>query len=548
MKRTIKNILLLASGSASLLFSSCYKDLGNYAYKDVNKVVIDTFPSSIFVYQFDTLRLTPKISATLDSSILNDTARFAYQWTIGGNGSSYVKGTILSYDRNLNARVTNAVGSYGLYFEMTDKKTGQVFTRYTSQLVIGSSTYEGWMVLCDVDGNTRLDMVNFVNGNTRFTRDILSLSPDLPKPLKGPRYIAYYATGRPNAAPPPYHNPAVSLVDREWIYLCTDKGSWKLRNDYLYTSGAWYTSKEFISRPDSATFLPGFVGANEGAASSDYVYVYDNKGNFYERDPYQWYVTNMNKVSGEGNFRAAPFLGRNYGMAFFYNSVLFDMDKKRFLLSTPGSSTCNIIPNPDSPLFDFSNTGMDLRWMRSVPGLDLTFAIMKDAAGDTWLLTFDVRSSVTQDRKVKLTGTDISKAEHFTVDKNYGTIYYSVGSKVYAMNKDFPGVCYQVLDAGNKKISWLDQHLFTVNKGYGPSRGGYVNGYTYNNPQGSGSLDNYPGSWLGVATYDPAQPTASNGTLTFYSPQDFLSQHAALVKKQEYSGFGKIVSVSYRER
>jgi hypothetical protein len=51
--------------------------------------------------------------------------------------------------------------------------------------------------------------------------------------------------------------------------------------------------------------------------------------------------------------------------------------------------------------------------------------------------------------------------------------------------------------------------------------------------------------WLSVGYYDPSGTEGSNGTLEQYSVVD---AHDPLVLQRSWTGFGKITSISYRER
>ncbi|RFS19318.1 hypothetical protein DVR12_24105 [Chitinophaga silvatica] len=541
--KSINKILYAGLCFTGLLSSGCYKDLGNYNYKEVNNFIIDSFPPSLFVYQFDTLKINPKIAGTLEQANYDDTARFKYRWVLGtANTSTSYPGTIIGTSRVLNARITPSPGPYGLYFEMTDKKTGQIFMQRNTNLTIGSSTYEGWILFSDVKGNAQLDMINYINGETMITRDILSQSPEIPKPLKGPRKVAYINSGTLNAIPPPYHAKSYGNIDKEWIYITTDQGGWKLRNDYFFTQGAWNNVKELVSSVrDSAGFKPLYHGNGESNNSIQDVYMVDENNDIYERNPFRYYVLPINRVLSEGAFRAAPFIGRAYTYSWQHNTVFYDIDRKRFLRSYPESGYCTQIPTTQGiQLFDFNQVGMDMVFMRSMDEINLTYALMKDASNTYWLLTFDARNEVTQNVKIKVTSPEIDKAKFFTIDKTTGVFYYATDSKVYAINKDFPNTYYQVLDVGNRKISWMDEHQFS--KGYYSYNGdiNYVRNTTNREP--------FIANWIGVATYDPGNLEYGTGNITFYYAKDYLTAQSSFVKKDEYKGFGKIVSVSYRER
>ena len=74
MKKFILCLMLLPA-----LFTSCYKDEGNYDYKELNEITVDTVgvKTSFVIDQYDSLVIEPKITFSL--SALPETA-LSYRW------------------------------------------------------------------------------------------------------------------------------------------------------------------------------------------------------------------------------------------------------------------------------------------------------------------------------------------------------------------------------------------------------------------------------------------------------------------------------------
>ena len=74
MKKFILCLMLLPA-----LFTSCYKDEGNYDYKELNEITVDTVgvKTSFVIDQYDSLVIEPKINFSL--SALPETA-LSYRW------------------------------------------------------------------------------------------------------------------------------------------------------------------------------------------------------------------------------------------------------------------------------------------------------------------------------------------------------------------------------------------------------------------------------------------------------------------------------------
>ncbi|MBV7532552.1 PKD-like family lipoprotein [Chitinophaga sp. sic0106] len=525
-------LFLLPLVATVLLLAGCYKDLGNYDYKEINTIELGKFGNNLKVYQYDTLTLELPLSATLDSSVLLEEGRFSYRWIAIAGSAEYQ----LDTNRVLHNRVNIPTGNYTLLFRMWDLKTGNVYSKRSgaNAFVVVSGTYEGWLVFSEVQGRARLDMVNFVSGEApTYARDILSQSSIIPKNLTGARDICYTFTGPTrNLVPGPGHDStASSAADAEWIYVATDQGSWKLRNDNLTTKWQWSVHREYIQQ-DSASFRPAFFGNGKGTgANAAYLYLFDGKGNFYERIGNDYYETAkmINVVQGESKpFKAAPFFCRTQNSASSAFAILFDAEKKRFLKYGAAAGGCISLPTDaaTNPLFNFNNVQKDLVWMKTTGYNTLTYAVLRGADGATWLATFNLTNANTQDKYVQLTGTDIDKATLFTVDKIYGTLFYAVGGKVYATHKDYPNESFVVLDKGSEVITYLDQHIF-AKAAYYKTEPSHVSMHVM------------------VGSYNEGR---GNGTLEGYATTDYVNSHAAFTKYTTYTGFGKIKALSYRER
>lgn len=70
MMEKLKYVLLFVLGVLS--FTSCYKDLGNYDYSEINQVTFSGFPEEMqYAYRLvDTVRVTPVIEGSLEGKDL----------------------------------------------------------------------------------------------------------------------------------------------------------------------------------------------------------------------------------------------------------------------------------------------------------------------------------------------------------------------------------------------------------------------------------------------------------------------------------------------
>jgi hypothetical protein len=152
------------------------------------------------------------------------------------------------------------------------------------------------------------------------------------------------------------------------------------------------------------------------------------------------------------------------------------------------------------------------------------FAILKGGDGKIFLARFNLTTAI-QTYYGEITGAEIGNADKFAVNPTYGYLFYSAGSKVYEYDMSLKS-SKLMLDKGAEKISLLKYQKFV--------KGGSTRPY-YESRKNQ----------LMVCSYDPALPAERNGKMELYTVP---SLNGDLTLGESYSGFGKIVSVSYRER
>ena len=145
----------------TLLLPGCYKDLGNYDYDEINRVQFSNFPTEK-QYAFknvDSIKVYPKVTGTLAKENLSD---YFLKWeAVVKSGSVDGKTTFVldSNTLNLNYFVRLPEAEYTVYLLVKDNTT-QVTWRQGFDLKVTSTTNEGWLILSDVNGFSRLDMVS----------------------------------------------------------------------------------------------------------------------------------------------------------------------------------------------------------------------------------------------------------------------------------------------------------------------------------------------------------------------------------------------------
>ena len=123
---------------------SCYDDLGNYTYHDINELTIDSVASFYTVDQFDTLEIHPVFTGTQYA----DTDRFSYIWEIDGD--------TVSSQAYLRYKVLDSPGEKYCRFIVIDKETGVKEYNYFYTTVVNAVAVDGIVLLGDYQGHAEL--------------------------------------------------------------------------------------------------------------------------------------------------------------------------------------------------------------------------------------------------------------------------------------------------------------------------------------------------------------------------------------------------------
>lgn len=272
------------------MMAGCSQDEGNYDYHSLNEPTITGVPETISVLTHANIDLDPNLGDNI-----TDLDAYNYEWkVINKSGDNEV--TVLGNEKHLVQEMTLPAGEYTLYFTATEKKTG-LFWQQSYTLTVSDTSSEGWMVLCDVNGKTRLDMISKVTGKTYL--DILKTSgmPELNHP-----YSIQYAPNSGHSDSPFYlftadgatrlsKNSFVWQKDYDFKYevakqtnlkpqsmVCDQSGIMRMivSDGYAYSASNMGIQELFAAVNKQPVLAPA-VGANIGASSYASIYLlYDN--------------------------------------------------------------------------------------------------------------------------------------------------------------------------------------------------------------------------------------------------------------------------------
>lgn len=508
-----------------MLVSGCYKDLGNYDYSEINRVEFSGFPTELqYAYSnVDTLRVSPVLTGTLAKE---DLSHYFLKWqAVVKSGSVDGKTTFDLDSNNLNLEyfVRLPESEYTVYLMVKDLDT-EVTWRQGFDLKVTSATNEGWLILSDVNGYCRLDMVSTSTKKEEIVRNLWENSPLSYR--KGPRSLAHWADMYAISGA----HPVYLLSDEGAVKLLPDDFSYDYLNEVMYEFGKW--------NPD---FVPTCMRGNYSNAWRFCV----GKNGIYAKDDMSSgaiYGIQLNKLEGESSyFGVAPAIGMS-GDPYSYQPpvIMYDTTNRRFVQMAANLQSMRM---PSAPEAYFAyETGKRFVYMTGTlhDGGEI-FTILKDDVGKCWLYGLKVGNfaalSQVKDHYFQIDAPEIEKATAFAVHPILYYLFYAVGDKIYQY--DITSGRSRVLaftEPDGNVVDHLDGETVTMLK-----FNIFIMG-TYSKPAGSvdmqyrlivGSKETGGGNELGGHIRMLNIPTSLDAT---------ASVHCA------YDGFGKVVDVLYRER
>ncbi|MDR1415071.1 MAG: hypothetical protein LBI96_04590 [Odoribacteraceae bacterium] len=149
MKKQIITILL----ATLLAATACYRDKGNYNYRDVDPVTVTGIAESYVAFSYqDVLRVNPAVT----NEERYDFCWLLYSTAFNVNARVIPRPDTIARSKNLEYAVRENPGSYILVFSARDKETG--YTELTTvPLTVTTVNMTGWYVLKDNGGKTEFD-------------------------------------------------------------------------------------------------------------------------------------------------------------------------------------------------------------------------------------------------------------------------------------------------------------------------------------------------------------------------------------------------------
>ena len=540
--------ILFALMAVLPLFTACIEDDGNYNYTETAEISIENIPQLTEVLAYvDHVKLSPRFISSIEGEIKPNDPNYTVQYRFGhkGRGSMGVDSVAMksivwedwtpASGFDIDHHVEYSTGAYLLWVTITDNRNGSV-TSKQFEITIGSTTYEGWLVLCNegADERVRLDMITKIS-STR-TETIHDIAAGLP--------LLHHATC--------IHPFTQGSTPGDQIYLFSREGSYELDPESLESEPEMeYNNLRFSFDPGETIIKEDLLAGSTYGWLQKYKVCFGEKGNVYLFADGTYGACfslpiNTTVEGGPTEFRVAPYAGFNWtrpwDASYASNILFYDIDNRRFMVFLGGTDFAddgrlqlNVIADPtasEPQLFSYS-TGKDFVYMQSTRRSNgLVYSILQDpSTGKRSIYGINLGgSTIVQELFIdNVDAPGFEQATQFAFDNRFPLLFYSVGSKLYLYNLGTKQAKELETGLGSDEITKLKFNLYRA-----PDYSNLANqSEEFMNQQYR----------LTVCSYNSGD--VNGGKVTFYDV-DGVSNN--ITKGEQYAGFAKIVDIAYRER
>lgn len=428
MKKTTMITFVAAIG----LLSSCFKDEGNYDYKEPLSINVENVAASYTVIPgVDRLQISPKISP--------ENREYDCFWTVTAADATWDTNVdTLSHSRDLDYPVALSLGTYKLRFCAKDKATG-IFSYLEYDLKVTTDMASGWWVLKTEDSHADIDFFS----EEKVKRDVVKTvnGVQLDGEAVGLHFTSYY-----------WDFDAVSQKDRrtEAVFLAA-------KNDLVvvdYFTGRIIRDydKLFIDKPARKEVLSIFAGP-----SDTHVCIGGNVYTMYN-SKYDIYNQFLLKVGGQ--YELSPLHHAAGTLPLLFN----DSNSSFCSVSRTSMSLDYFKDGTPSP----KNMGKDLIYIGGQTTETWTqgngaLAVMKQKDANKYYLytlngqPYDTsKNPITKEEELG-SNLGLVTADMMAVNQNNRIIYYSKDNKLYACNLDNQQETLQEVQPGvGEKVTYME--------------------------------------------------------------------------------------------
>lgn len=382
--------IYLTLGIGLLILTSCFDDLGDYDYKDINEVEIEGLDDYYRVdYPDGVLQIDPELESSFNDMSPD---RYSYEWK-AVQSTPITASFIIGTEKTLNSENLGLLpGSYDLYFKVLDKKTDLIWKKRTT-LNVATSTSRGFLLMGNnKEGYMQLDMLKMpAGGDTIIALDLLR-NANLP-PIKNAKSVMFSG-----AAANMDNSKFWIMGENESYYV--DRTTFEAEPTNILRPMIFSSYDEI---PDKLTVLdvaPRVSRANGTSVSSNRRAISTKEGHVFSTSNLiagDLYGNPINRTNPNKNeyFKASPYL--MYSLYYWRNMIIYDEDSDRF--TSLGSFDSNVTTLYDGAFDPFpwnqKDNGRKLIYAENTKsamhgaGYGITFGLMKDNNAGYHIYMFD---------------------------------------------------------------------------------------------------------------------------------------------------------------
>ncbi len=525
MKLYLKTLLCATLGAVALLAVSCYDDEGNYHYKSLDEITIDTaglgIQSSYAINSLDTIWAEPIVLFNGDTvNGHEDIYPLEFLWTIyaatTGANVDYTVDTLGTHIP-LAAPISKGSGAYTIRLTVTNTTNG-IETYLTLNCTATDNIGDGWMVLYESKTDPGCSDVALIVNNLvknyyysadKVQYDLYSIANG--KPLDGNPVAICHSMA------------TFTDGDNEDVLIMTDK-------DYVGVA-----SHSFVKTLDFGDFFyvePDVKAPEAFTANPMRMETVMNDNKVYHAN------FNVSGASRSSQFYGVPFTG-SYGtlfpwnatyVAYNYEAVAYDNEAQKFINVPYDDVVFGGWEEQDMDIaaFDVNDVGMEM--LASDYGFNQYEYSIMHGGSSYMLLVSDFYNTDITTQYVGLAKYDITNSPEIAdmVSMSTGThgelLFYASKNNVYCLKYIDSGIADLLFTPpAGEEITCIRDHkyfyLTFTEQGMMPNVNKILHVATYNESTGEGKLYMLP-------------IDSSNGEIT-----DDI---------REYGGFGKIKDMGWK--
>ncbi|QQT24764.1 PKD-like family lipoprotein [Sphingobacterium spiritivorum] len=400
----MKKYISIVLGICCLLMAACSKDKGNYDLKSINQIKItDTIGESISVFQYDNLKLSPK----LEQTIAEDESKLLYSWSAYAYSNPDISYPI-GNTKDLDARIELIPGRYTVLYTVKDPGTGvSVFKEY--RIEVNTRLGEGWMVLEDMPtGKQEISMINTGDEVFHNLYQMANNGQNLPDNSHTIRIL----------------NAGYGGIQH--IFVLADKNAVEI--NYAGFKKINELKDWFFTTPSTVN-VQNYEYGRVGAAA---YMVNDNE--FYSLSQIN---DNTNRKFGapiKGDWEISPYI---FPFTFGDYTILYDTKNQRFLSHI--YSAIYELSNAPGSAFDPGNVGKKLIFGGAGSNSGSLFNCLMKNNNDDHFFVYTIDASyftdvVAADKYDVKEAPELQYAKLFAFSGLYPHMYYAVGNKIYLLD------------------------------------------------------------------------------------------------------------------